>query len=237
MISVSIVSHGHGTLVTELLRDLAALKRDDLQVIVTRNVPENATEDDAVDTGIAVETLRNAAPRGFGANHNQAFARARGEYFCVLNPDVRLPADPFPALLDALDAGEVALAAPRVLDAQGRVENSARRFPTFASLAAKALGLAAALDYPDAREPASPECVGGMFMLLKRSAYEAVRGFDERYFLYYEDFDLCRRLRQNGMQIRLVPAARIVHLARRSSHRSPRYLAMHLRSILRFLAG
>lgn len=235
MISVSIVSHGHGAMVADLLRDLAALRRSDLQVIVTLNIPESVAGDYAADAGIAVETIRNDGPQGFGANHNQAFKRARGEFFCVLNPDVRLPADPFPALLEAARAREVGLAAPRVQNAEGRVENSARRFPTLASLAAKALGAAPALDYPDTSEVASPDCVGGMFMLLKRSAYEAVGGFDERYFLYYEDFDLCRRLRRKGLEIRLVPSARIVHQARRTSHRNPRYLALHLRSILRFL--
>ncbi len=231
MITVSIVSHGQAALVEALLRDLAALRRIDLRIVVTLNIPEQPP----ADHGLAVQWIRNPARLGFGANHNQALRRSQDEYFCILNPDVRLPRDPFPALLAALSADRIALAAPQVVAEGGRVENSARHFPTLASLAAKALGAAPALDYPDAKEPFSPDWVAGMFMLAKRTAFESVGGFDERYFLYYEDVDLCRRMRLKGWDIRLVSSATVVHEARRTSHRNPRYLMWHLRSILRYL--
>ncbi len=231
MITVSIVSHLQAALVGNLLCDIASLGRKDLRVVVTLNLPEEAP----ADAGLPVEIIRNAVRLGFGANHNQALRRSRDEVFCILNPDVRLPSDPFPALLEALRDERVGLVAPRVANSDGDIENSARRFPTFSSLAAKALGTVAPLDYGDDASPVSPDWVAGMFMLAKRSAWESVGGFDERYFLYYEDVDLCRRLRGKGFDIRLVPAARIVHDARRSSHRNPRYLRWHLASIARFL--
>jgi len=231
MITVSIVSHRQAALVAVLLRDLAALKRDDLRVVVTLNVPEEPP----ADAGLPMWILRNDAVKGFGANHNQALRDSTDEFLCILNPDVRLPADPFPPLLDALRDAKAGLAAPRVLATDGTVENSARRFPTFWSLACKALGAAPTLDYPDTTQVTSPDWVAGMFMLAKREAFESVDGFDERYFLYYEDVDLCRRLRGKGYDIRLAPAARIVHDARRTSHRNLRYLGWHLRSVARFL--
>lgn len=232
MITLSIVSHLQGALVEQLLRDIAALGRGDLRVLLTLNVPESTP----ALAGMPVEIIRNDTRKGFGANHNQAFGRTQDDFFCVLNPDLRLPADPFPALLHALDAPRAGLAAPRVLAPSGTVENSARRFPTMASLAAKALGVAPKLDYAVGAEPSSPDWVAGMFMLAKRTAFEAVGGFDERYFLYYEDIDLCRRLRLHGYDIRLVPAATVLHDARRTSHRNPKYLAWHLRSILRYFS-
>lgn len=231
MITVSIVSHGQAALIEGLLRDLAALQRDDLRVVVTLNVPEEPP----ADAELPMELIRNDAVKGFGANHNQALRRSKDEYLCILNPDVRLATDPFPALLDALRDPKAALAAPRVVTPDGQVENSARRFPTFWSLARKALGAVPPLDYPDTAQAASPDWVAGMFMLARREAFEAVGGFDENYFLYYEDVDLCRRLRQKGYDIRLAPAARIVHDARRTSHRNLRYLGWHLASIARFL--
>jgi GT2 family glycosyltransferase len=231
MITVSIVSHAQGALAADLLRDLAALGRDDLRVILTLNVPEEAPD----GHGLQLEIIRNRARLGFGANHNQALKHSRDEWCCILNPDVRLPQDPFPALLEALRPEGVGLAAPRVQSPAGAVENNARRFPTFTSLAAKGLGLAPQRDYADSDAAFSPDWVAGMFMLAKRAAFEAVGGFDEKYFLYYEDVDLCRRLRRGGYDIRLVPAAQVVHDARRSSHRNPKYLAWHLRSILRYL--
>ncbi len=231
MITVSIVSHLQGELVAGLLHDLAALRRDDLRVILTLNLPE----DEPAGHGMSVEIIRNPERLGFGANHNQALRRSGDDLYCILNPDVRLPQDPFPALLEAAKPERVGLVAPRVLAPSGEIENNARRFPTFLSLASKGLGLGPAREYPETASSWSPDWVAGMFMLVKRSAFVAVGGFDERYFLYYEDIDLCRRLRLRGYDIRLVPTATVVHDARRTSHRNPKYLVWHLRSILRYL--
>ena len=233
MITVSIVSHGQAWLVERLLADLAALGRSDLRVVVTLNIPEDAP----ATAGLDVRWIRNATRLGFGANHNQALRDSTDEFLCILNPDVRITSDPFPALLAAFASPQAGLAAPRVTTSSGSVENSARRFPTFLSLAAKALKLNAALDYPDGDATLSPDWVAGMFMLAKRAAFEAVRGFDERYFMYYEDVDLCRRLRRAGFDVRLVQSARIVHDAQRASHRDLRYLRWHLASVARFLAA
>ncbi len=97
------------------------------------------------------------------------------------------------------------VAAPLVVDAAGEPEDSARRFPSAWRLAAKLLGLAPRLDYAIGSEPFSPDWVAGMFLAFRREAFAAVDGFDERYFLYYEDVDLCRRLRASGFDVRLVP--------------------------------
>lgn len=231
MITVSIVSHLQAALAADLLRDLAALRRNDLRVVLTLNVPE----DMPADAGLPVEVIRNPLRKGFGANHNAALRRSRDEHVCILNPDVRFTQDPFPALLEATRPARVGLAGPRVLAPSGSVENNARRFPTLTSLALKALGRAPRMDYPDSDREFSADWVGGMFMFARRESFDAMGGFDERYFLYYEDIDLCRRMRQRGYEIRLAPAACIVHAARRSSHRNLRFLLWHLRSILRYL--
>lgn len=234
MITLSVVSHGQGALAGELLADVLQLARRDLQVVLTLNVPEPVPQA-AAAFGDALQVFTNRSRLGFGANHNRASATARGEYFCIVNPDIRLPADPFPALLAELERPGVALAAPCVVDAAGAVEDSARRFPTLRSLACKALGRAPRVEYAVGSEPISPDWVSGAFMLLRRECFAAVRGFDERYFLYYEDVDLCRRLRASVGEIRYVPAARAVHTARRASRRSARHMLWHGTSMLRYL--
>jgi GT2 family glycosyltransferase len=83
--------------------------------------------------------------------------------------------------------------------------------------------------------PFSPDWIAGMFMLFRSELFREVGGFDERYFLYYEDVDLCFRLRQHGYEVILVPDARAVHFAQRQSHRNLRYLLWHVRSLVRFL--
>jgi N-acetylglucosaminyl-diphospho-decaprenol L-rhamnosyltransferase len=233
VISVSVVSHGQAHLVSRLLRDIRSLGRDDLQIILTVNLPETLPAEARAQEG--VEVIRNATARGFGANHNAAFRAARGEFFCVLNPDIRLAQDPFPALLTALREPQVALAAPCIVDGGGRLEDSARRFPTVASLLKKLFRLAPRLDYPADQPPPSPDWVAGMFMLFRREAFEKAGGFDARFFLYYEDVDLCRRLRRLGFDVRLVPQATVTHEAQRASRRDLKHMLWHAKSMLRYL--
>jgi GT2 family glycosyltransferase len=234
LISVSIVSHGHAGLAAQLFDDLRAHKATGIEVLFTLNI-EEALPFDTDSFPFSVKTIRNASPRGFAANHNAAFKLASGNFFCVLNPDIRVTANPFLALVGELRKPAVGAAAPLILDPNGAIENSARPFPTLLSLACKALGAEPKRYYEIGEESISPDWVGGMFMLLRRDAFAAVGGFDARYHLYYEDVDLCARLRLAGYDIRLVPSASAVHLARRQSRRDIRYLLWHLRSMIRYI--
>jgi N-acetylglucosaminyl-diphospho-decaprenol L-rhamnosyltransferase len=236
LISVSIVSHGQGALVRRLLADLNRIPAvRGGEVILTHNIPEPDPHERPGSMPFRI--VRNAAPRGFGANHNAAFMTSRSEYFCVLNPDVRLSADPFPELLGALEAPGVGVAAPLIVSPGGAVEDSARRFHTPFALIRRAFARRVCLDYPGESSAFSPDWVAGMFMLFRRTAFERVGGFDERYFLYYEDVDICARLRLAGYDVRMVPGVRAVHDAQRHSHRDLRYLAEHLRSALRYFTS
>ena len=237
-IIVSIVSHGHGAMVADLLSDLAGFAAPGLSVVLTLNVPENLP---ALPAGLPVSIIRNDAPKGFGANHNAAFRVVSGDYFCVLNPDVRLPANPFPALALLLDAPRAGVAAPLATNAQGQLEDSARRFPTLGRLALKFFNMLAgrrpSSDYEAQGRLIEPDWTSGLFMLFKTAGYEAVSGFDERYFLYYEDVDLCARLRLAGFRVLVDPAVRVVHEARRNSHRDFRHALWHAKSIVRFFTS
>lgn len=237
LVSISIVSHGHGRLLASLLDDLRRLRPAGLEVILTLNIEEGLPFD-LHAFPFPIKLVRNESPKGFAANHNAAFSLAGGLYFCVLNPDIRLEADPFPALLDELKNRSVAAAAPLILGPDGSIEDSARPFPTPASTLCKALGFAPGRYYEISSESLSPDWVAGMFVLMRTGVFAEVGGFDAAYHLYYEDVDLCARLRLRGYDIRLVPRARAVHFARRESRRNPRFLFWHLRSMLRyFLSG
>jgi hypothetical protein len=183
----------------------------------------------------AVEEIVNTAPKGFGANHNAAFARCRTPFFCVANPDVRLGADPFPALRDALGGARAGVAGPLVRAPDGRIEDSARRYPTAGALLAKLFRDRREPEYATDRGTLEVDWVAGMFMLFRSESFAAVGGFDERYFLYYEDADICRRLRGAGRSVLYVPGAEVVHDARRASRRNPRLALHHAASAWRFL--
>lgn len=232
MIAVSIVSHGHGVMVERLvaqLRDCPEVS----QIVLTLNIPEGL----AVIADDLVRMVRNVSPRGFGANHNAAFATIeRPSFYCVLNPDVELVGNPFPDLLACLARKSVGLAAPLILSPAGEQEDSARYFPTLASLLRKALWGDEGR-YVGDRAPSVlfPDWVAGMFMLFRFETYAALGGFDESYFLYYEDVDICKRAKLKGWQVALCPAASAVHDARRASRRSLRHLRWHLSSMVRYL--
>jgi GT2 family glycosyltransferase len=235
LVSISIVSHRHGALVNELLRDIARSCRN-VEVLLTLNVEERLPFD-ATSFDIPLHIVRNASSKGFGANHNAAFRRAQGRYFCVLNPDIRLNADPFPVLIEALADPRAGVAAPRVANPAGETEDSARRFPTLRVIMRKAFTGAQHHDYEVTNALLRPEWVAGMFMLFRFEVFRQLGGFDERYFLYYEDVDLCLRLRRLGYDALLVPQAVALHDARRASHRDLRHFLWHVRSLTRFLVS
>ncbi len=237
LITVSVVSHHQIRLVQSLFADMRQYCfRVSIEVILTLNVDEPLSFDTS-EFEFSIKVIRNASQIGFSANHNQAFTHATGQYFCVLNPDIRFRSDPFPSLLECLKNPLIGVAAPVVLGEGGEIEDSARHFPTPLKIICKALGRCKGSDYVIGDQTIYPDWAGGMFMLFPRSIFEILAGFDQRYFLYYEDVDLCARLRLLGYEVALCPAAKVIHLAHRSSHRNLKFFRWHLTSMLRFFCS
>lgn len=234
-VSLSVVSHGQIDLVCKLLGDIQQHCVADslsLEVILTLNIPEQLPfQSDGFIFPIKI--VLNAAPKGFGANQNAAFELAEGRYFCVINPDIRLIEDPFPCLINQI-TGTVGVIAPLVVNPEGLVENSARRFPTPWRVLRKVFDNGRRQDYSVGYATFRPDWVGGMFMLFTQSVFRRMRGFDERYFLYYEDVDLCARMALADLIVLLCPQVKVIHEARRSSHRSLKYAKWHASSMMRF---
>lgn len=235
-VSLSIVSHGQSALVRQLLEDLLRLAPPDIEVVLTVNIPEEEHAYPACPFPIRI--LRNAAPKGFGANHNAAFHAAQGRYFAVVNPDIRLASLDLDVLLEPLANPSAAAVAPVVLSATGTVEDSVRRFPTIGRLARRVILKQRAPDYQWEQEPIEVDWAAGMFILFRSEAFQAVGGFDDRrYFMYFEDVDICARLRARGARVLLQPRVSVIHDARRDSHRSLQHLRWHLSSAARYLTG
>lgn len=233
-ISISVVSHAQIHLVENLLHDLTKYCHVlTFELILTLNLYENLPF--AIDDfAFPIKIIRNPSPLGFAENHNQAFYQATGAFFCVMNPDVRLNDNPFPNLLACLRDSSVGVVAPLIINEQGGVENSVRHFPTPLIILCKALGGYKNCDYKIGEQILYPDWVGGMFMLFTREMFAAIRGFDEHYFLYYEDVDICARLNLRGYQVCLSPKSKVIHQAQRTSHRNLRYLCWHITSMIRF---
>jgi N-acetylglucosaminyl-diphospho-decaprenol L-rhamnosyltransferase len=233
-ISISVVSHGQIELVTNLLSDLAKYCHTlTFELILTLNLYENLPFV-ADDFAFPIKIICNPKPLGFAANQNQAFIQATGEFFCVINPDIRLDDNPFPNLLDCLHDASVGVVAPLIINERGIVEDSARRFPTPQIILYKALVGRKNADYQLGEHIIYPDWVGGMFMLFTREMFSAIHGFDECYFLYYEDVDICARLTLQGYKVCLSPNSLVIHNARRTSHRNFRYFRWHVTSMIHF---
>lgn len=236
-ISISIVSHDQGNLIGALLDDLARFGDPArIEVILTKNVPERLPFV-VEDAPYPIRVVENVVPKGFGANHNAAFRLARGEWFCVMNPDIRLNGNPFPVLLKEIERQQAAVIAPAVLSPTGRVEDSVRRFPTPLSLAQKILGrVDGRYPFSVGEETFAADWVGGMFMLFRAGDYQCVGGFDEGFFLYYEDVDICARLWKAGRRVLACPKAQVIHDARHTSRGNLRYMRWHAGSMARYLS-
>lgn len=232
-ISLSVVSHRQGRMVNDLLGDVARYSPS-LDLHLTCNVPEQTLFH---SNGLQhFHRFDNVNAQGFGANHNAAFRHCDSPFFCVCNPDVRLINDPFPELIACMEDPQVGVVAPRVLAPAGGWEDNARYFPTPITLAAKLFHLGEGR-YPAVGEaPMAVEWVAGMFMLFRAEAFRDIGGFDESFFLYYEDVDICARLWKAGWKVMLHPGVSVVHAAQRTSRKNPRYMAWHLSSMARYFA-
>lgn len=233
-ISISIVSHGQIGLIEQLLHDIGEhCRAAPIELILTLNLEETLPFTPGSFT-FPIKVVRNLAPQGFAANHNQAFVLATGRYFCVMNPDVRFDKDPFPSLISCVQNPSIGVVSPVVVGERGAVEDCARRFPSPFKILCKAMGKCKGSDYVIKDAIIFPDWVGGMFMMFRYDVFKLLGGFDLRFFLYYEDVDLCARIRLQGYEVALCPGARVVHVARRDSHRKLKFFKWHLASMLRF---
>ena len=211
-------------------------------------VVDNASKDGsaaiAQEFAPAVTLVSNTANIGFGRAVNQALAQARAPFVLIMNPDCRLEPGAMPALEGEMSRQpQCAIAGPRILDPDGSVQGSARGDPDmFTGFFGRSTALRRLLPWlPAARRnvldvtvPAGApslavDWVSGACVLARREALLAEHGFDERYFLYWEDADLCRRLRTRGYEVRYVPVATAVHRVGLSSRtaRGPSVRAFH----------
>jgi GT2 family glycosyltransferase len=231
-ICVSVVSHGQGELVDGLLADLALLPPGTIaHVVVTVNLPDDVWQPRPADGLPRLTVIRNPVALGFSANHNQAFRQCGEAIFAVLNPDIRLRANPFLELVRQLgDAGDCPLVAPVQVDCDGKRESFARALPTPWSVILRRLAPALVQAHETAQ---SAQWLAGAFMFWNSEAFRELGGFDDRYRLYCEDVDICLRLQLQGKRFAVVESVSVIHGARRASRVSPSLLLVHLRSLVR----
>ena len=247
VVGAVVVSYNSATYLPDCVRSLRSEGLTDVVVV------DNASADGSVGVVRAadptVTVVETGANLGFGSAANRGVAACAGDYVLILNPDTVVEPGTVKALVEALDRDPgLAMVGPRLENLDGSLYPSVRRFPDLMDAFGHAfLGLIwhgnpftrryRMLDYDHDKASADVDWVGGACALVRRSAFDAVAGFDEAYFMYVEDVDLCWRLGRAGWRIGYEPGARVVHALGGSSRLIPyRMIAEHHRSLLRFVS-
>lgn len=245
-ICFSVISHGHMVMMRRLLSQLNAAPRlRGVRVVVTLNLSDenfDASQYNALDLIV----MRNQSPKGFGENHNLAFSYCEADWFAVLNPDLSLTEEePFTAMMlrmeekGGINDTNIGLIAPRVVASDMTIEDSVRGNLTPWSLIWRAFGNRKPLKVDGNAQLGTPFFwLAGMCLMVRADAFRSVQGFDKRFYLYCEDYDLCARLYNAGWAIRLDERSSVIHQAQRDSHKNARHLSMHIISLIKvWLSG
>lgn len=199
------------------------------EIIVVDNASHDGSAAAVAARFPAVRLIESTVNLGFAAANNRGFAVARGHYLVLVNSDAFLPPGQLTRAVAKLEAAPaVGLAGGRLVGRDGSWQPSARMFPSLLNDFLSLSGLAARQahhrfygradrTWADPLQPAVVDWVPGAFALLRRAALDQVGGFDEAFFLYYEEVDLCRRLWAAGWQVHYWPDLEVVHIGGESS--------------------
>ncbi len=197
-------------------------------------VIDNASDDSAmaaIQHLDRVQLLPQSQNLGFGKACNLAAQQSQAEFLLMLNPDCRLADDDIVRLLthfSADHAKQVGIVSAQLLNADGSAQIASLRFdPTPTRLINEALGRPNGVHQvpPSEAGVANVDACSGALMLLRKSVFDAIGGFDEAYFLHWEDLDLCKRLRLAGYQILVDTRVRVRHDKGTSSQRAKQFVA------------
>ena len=202
------------------------------QVTVVDNDSRDGSSDVVVD-GLPLEVIRNRENRGFAAACNQGAREAESDYLLFLNPDTRLLEDTVDSAIDFMESAAsagIGICGVEVIGEDGGPVISCSRFPTLRIFFGKMTGLDSAFPNAFPRHHLRPsettqsrvvDQVIGAFYLVRGDVFRTLGGFDERYFVYFEDVDFALRAREHGSRTFFLKEARVLHVGRVSSDQVP----------------
>ena len=219
----------------------------DVEVVVVDNASSDGSAEQVRTAFPQVQLIALDENTGYAGGNNRGLAASHGRHVLSLNPDTVVRPGALEAIVRTLDSDpHIGAVAPRNLREDGRVRPSARRFPSRAAMLYRYLffrgiqPLRGAYRAYRMRDVAwdremSVDQPAGAALAVRRTVLEEVGGWDDGFFMYFEEVDLCRRIRDRGYEIRFTPAAEVVHLGGRSTRQmgSARRLAF-FRSMFRY---
>lgn len=217
-----------------------------VQLTIVDNSPTPALH--AAFNGLAVEYHFNGKNVGYGRGHNWAIQRVQNSrYYLILNPDLIVHSATIKSLIDFMDKNsDVGMVCPKVLNEDGSIQSLNKRYPTVYDLFMRRFlpqklhgMLKNRLAWYETRDIGyetihDVEFMSGCFMFCRTSALKAVGGFDERYFMYFEDCDLGQKLQNAGYRTVYFPHATVTHLWERASHKSIKMACVLIANMFRY---
>lgn len=223
LISAMVVTFNPHEEILECLFNLDQIaKQISMEIILVDNASSNDMPQRIEAEFPTITFVHSEANLGFGAGNNLAFKHAQGDYVLCINPDLVLNVEAFQCMLDYLQQNsQVGVVGPKVLNENNQLVKSARATYTLPRLWAKYWmldKLVPQLVYGKyerkmrtAIEPFTVDWLQGSCLLIRREAFEKVQGFDDEFFLYMEDTDLCERIHQAGWDVIYLPKATVRH--------------------------
>jgi len=228
-VSIIILTYNSSRHITQLLESLIdkyfeQIKNTRLEIIVA----DNSSQDDTTEKVLSIKNkvpnikfVQNGGNVGFSKGNNLAAKKAKGDFLIFINPDSKFIKGDIFSLLSEFEDERVGIVGGRILDRNGKEELSCGKFYTALNTLLLSIGLEEKLGIRFApRGERKVDFVSGGFLAIRRELFEKLRGFDEHYFMYIEDSDLCFRAKKLGFETVFSPGATIEHEGQGSSNRS-----------------
>lgn len=216
MFSIIIVTYNSGDTIKNCL-DSILKSEEAAEVIVVDNNSSDDTVRQVKEYKTKVRLIGQSSNAGFAKGNNLGASFAKGEYLVFLNPDTKILSknDLGSIVTTLIKHPEFGLIGPRLKRPNGQDQLTVRNLPTvFRAFCEYILGIKGSYDFyaPKSRELVSVESVVGACMVIKRDLFEKVGKFNEKYFLYFEDLDLCRSILKLDLKIGFLPKVTLEHI-------------------------
>jgi hypothetical protein len=233
-LSIIIVNYNVKQFLLNLVESIyKAVKGISFEIIVVDNASEDGSIETIQNKYPDIRLIANKINVGFGSANNQAIQLAKGKYLLLLNPDTIVNEDTFTKMISFFNNNnEVGIAGCKVLNPDGTLQLACRRsFPGPWTSFTKVIGLSQLfpktklfarynLTYLDENKSYEVDAVSGAFMMIRKEVYERIGGFDQQFFMYGEDLDICFRAQKAGYKVFYVHTTEIIHYKGESTKRS-----------------
>lgn len=215
-LSVIIVAYNSEEFIGKCIKSLIRFLPENSEIIAIDNNSQDDTLNELKKFQTKIRILNSKINLGFAKAANLASKNATGEFFLILNPDTEIESNIFNELINFYQSNEnTGIVSPKLIMPTGKVQAIIKKEPTILGAFKEfVLGIKNAYSFyvPLVNQPTTVEVIYGAAVLIKKDLFEKINGYSEKFFIYYEDVDLCKRVRSLGKKIYYYPKVEVKHL-------------------------